>query len=152
MSTVVCNKKTFDLIVLDWMLPGMNGIELTRWSRRFQKSVLTPILFVTAKTEPEMVAMALDNGADDYITKPFDTLVFMARVNALLRRQEWLREHETNDGGQQMAIGPLILNADLCEVLLNREKIELTRSEFRLLQILMLNQGKVLSRGSKISH
>src|SRR5580698_9312679 len=84
-----------DLVVLDWMLPNLSGLEITRWMRSQPKLSSTPILFVTAKTEPEHIATGLDAGADDYVGKPFDTLVLMARVNALLRRKTWLERSST---------------------------------------------------------
>lgn len=147
-AVALFQEKDFDLIVLDWMLPGVNGIELTRWIRRSLRP-LTPILFVTAKTDPEMIVLALDSGADDYITKPFDTMIFAARANALLRRYEWLKRHNHDDTGIITA-GAITLNASSYDVQLAGQKLELTRSEFRLLEALMLNQGKVLSRESLI--
>lgn len=140
-------QKPFDLVILDWMLPSLSGLELTRWMRKRAPALTTPVLFVTAKTEPEHVATGLDAGADDYISKPFDTLVLMARVNALLRRQDWLKA-ETGEGERpaRLTLGELSLDSHTFEVTLAGERLELTRSEFRLLESLLLNQGKVLSR------
>jgi two-component system phosphate regulon response regulator PhoB len=135
----------FDLVVLDWMLPSLSGLELTRWMRKRQASTRTPILFVTAKTEPEHVATGLDAGADDYIGKPFDTLVLMARVNALLRRQDWLNTQPSNQP-TRITLGDLTMDLSSYEATLAGQRIDLTRSEFRLLESLLLNQGKVLSR------
>ena len=136
-------EKPVDLVVLDWMLPGLSGLEVTRWMRGQQKLASVPILFVTAKTEPEHVATGLDAGADDYIGKPFDTLVLMARVNALLRRKTWLDEPKTN---KILQVGQLVLNSETHETTLSGQKMDLTRSEFRLLEALIQNQGRVLSR------
>lgn len=144
------NDQEFDLVVLDWMLPSLSGLEITRWLRKRDLQNPTPILFVTAKTEPEHVAAGLDAGADDYLTKPFDTLVLMARVNALLRRQEWLREKESSAPQTLLTLGELVLDKQTYEVRLNGEPLELTRSEFRLMESLMENQGKVCSRESLI--
>jgi two-component system phosphate regulon response regulator PhoB len=141
----------FDLVILDWMLPSLSGLELTRWLRKRGGSNGAPILFVTAKTEPEHVATGLDAGADDYLTKPFDTLVLMARVNALLRRRDWLKSQPTTSStSSPLVLGDLSLDGQTFEVTLAGQKLDLTRSEFRLLECLMMNQGKVRSRESLI--
>jgi two-component system phosphate regulon response regulator PhoB len=150
----LASTRSYDLIVLDWMLPSLSGLELTRWVRKRSAAPKTPILFVTAKTEPEHVATGLDAGADDYLTKPFDTLVLMARVNALLRRQEWLASQSAPAGTPaprpQLVLGGMVLDTDSFELTVNGKPVDLTRSEFRLLETLMQNQGKVLSRESLI--
>lgn len=143
-------ESAFDLVILDWMLPSLSGLELTRWLRKHGGPNNTPILFVTAKTEPEHVATGLDAGADDYLTKPFDTLVLMARVNALLRRQDWLKTQPAATSSSRVTLGELVLDGQTFEVTLAGQKLDLTRSEFRLLECLMMNQGKVLSRESLI--
>lgn len=138
--------RRYDLVILDWMLPSFSGLELTRWVRKHQPDHRTPILFVTAKTEPEHVATGLDAGADDYIGKPFDTLVLMARVNALLRRQDWLKGQTPAPLAPRLTVGELSLDPTSFEVTLAGQRLDLTRSEFRLLESLLMNQGKVLSR------
>jgi two-component system phosphate regulon response regulator PhoB len=142
--------RPYDLAILDWMLPNLSGLELTRWIRRQNSAVSSmTVLFVTAKTEPEHVATGLDAGADDYLTKPFDTLVLMARVNALLRRKDWLLERgpaASRSEEERLRLGALELDPRTYEVRLAGQPLELTRSEFRLLECLMMNQGKVLSR------
>jgi two-component system phosphate regulon response regulator PhoB len=136
----------YDMVILDWMLPSLSGLELTRWMRKVKPNQThTPILFVTAKTEPEHVATGLDAGADDYISKPFDTLVLMARVNALLRRQDWLKAQPAA-ANHRLQLGDLVLDMQTFEVSLKGEHLDLTRSEFKLLESLLQNQGKVLSR------
>lgn len=147
----VLSRSAFDLVVLDWMLPTLSGLELTRWMRKRSQLGRVPVLFVTAKAEPEHVATGLDAGADDYLTKPFDTLVLMARVNALLRRQDWLKKiEETAATTPRLSLGELELDTQSYEVTLAGEKLDLTRSEFRLLESLLMNQGKVCSRESLI--
>ena len=142
----------FDLVILDWMLPSLSGLELCRWLRKRSPHATTPVLFVTAKTEPEHVATGLDAGADDYLSKPFDTLVLMARVNALLRRQDWLAAKAAAPSAVStiLSLGDLVLNVQNYEVTLSGQKLDLTRSEFRLLECLLSHQGKVLSRESLI--
>jgi two-component system phosphate regulon response regulator PhoB len=146
----VLTTENFNLVVLDWMLPSLSGLELTRWMRKRSALSRVPILFVTAKTEAEHVASGLDAGADDYVTKPFDTLILMARVNALLRRQEWLVAQPENVTPTRLVVGPLSLDTESFEVTLVGQHIDLTRSEFRLLESLLMNQGKVCSRESLI--
>lgn len=142
------------LVVLDWMLPGRNGLEITRWMRTQPRYDRTPILFVTAKTDPEHIATGLDAGADDYLPKPFDTIVLMARVHALLRRNQWLQSRQEAKPAaavpKEIKVGELILFPDSFESRLHGQKLDLTRSEFRLLEALLCNQGKVLSRESLI--
>ncbi len=145
-ATQKIQTEKYDLVVVDWMLPSLSGLEILRWLRKPGPLSKTPVLFVTAKTQPEQVAMALDNGADDYLTKPFDTLVLMARVNALLRRRQWLQENSAAVAPALIQLGDLNLNVDSHEAKLREDKLDLTRSEFRLLQLLLENQGKVLSR------
>ncbi len=140
----------YDLVVLDWMLPSLSGLELTRWIRKGAQLATLPILFVTAKTEPEHIATGLDAGADDYLPKPFDTLVLMARVNALMRRQDWLQALPVQTKSSRITLGDLALDSETYEVRLSGQPLELTRSEFRLLESLMMNQGKVCSRESLI--
>lgn len=144
---------SYDLVILDWMLPSFSGLDLCRWMRKRGQASTTPVLFVTAKTEPEHVATGLDAGADDYVNKPFDTLVLMARVNALLRRQDWLQSQQTATPSSTpalLSLGDLVMNTQSYEVTLQGQKLDLTRSEFRLLETLLGNQGKVLSREALI--
>lgn len=147
------SKQDYDLVILDWMLPGLSGLELTRWMRANPKLNQVPILFVTAKTEPEHVAAGLDAGADDYLAKPFDTLVLMARVNALMRRKVWVEKNQSQEptnASNIVKIGELKLDSDAFEVHLRDEKLDLTKSEFKLLEALMMSQGKVLTRKNLI--
>lgn len=139
----------YDLAIVDWMLPGMSGIEITRWIRSQGRLQTVPILFVTAKSEPEDITEGLNAGADDYVTKPFDTHVLIARVKALLRRKKWLEAPvvvATASTPSQLQVGALVMYPEAFEAFLAGEKMDLTKSEFRLLQTLMENQGKVLSR------
>lgn len=142
----------YDLAIVDWMLPGMSGIEITRWIRAQGRLRQVPILFVTAKSEPEDITEGLNAGADDYVTKPFDTHVLVARVRALLRRKKWLESpiHQAVAPApkvrSELRVGALVLFPDAFEAYLADQKMDLTKSEFRLLQTLMENQGKVLAR------
>lgn len=141
----ILQRRSFDLIVLDWMLPGMSGLELTRWLRRSRGGSRVPVLFVTAKTDPEHVVIALGCGADDYIPKPFDTMEFMARVQALLRRARWMSESSAEPDDSARLAG-LYLNRGTHEAVMDGDPLALTRCEFLLLYWLIKAQGKVMSR------
>lgn len=149
-ATRLLSSQNYQLVILDWMLPGMSGLEITRWIRSRRDLDKIPILFVTAKVEPEHIATGLDAGADDYLTKPFDTLVLMARVNALIRRHQWLTEERPKEQADarssRLQAGALEMEPSSYEAYLDGEKLDLTRSEFRLLVSLLQNQGKVLTR------
>ncbi len=139
----------YQLIILDWMIPGINGLDLLRWIRGPDHPHRnTPVLFATAKFHPADIVTALEAGADDYITKPFDFLVFKARVKNLIRRLKMVRILSDNDKTKNtlLKLGELKLNTESHQVFIKNKEIELTFSEFRLLEVLLKNQGKVLSR------
>jgi two-component system phosphate regulon response regulator PhoB len=135
----------WSLMVFDWMLPGLNGIELVRASR--EARVASPILMVTAKAEPADIVLGLESGADDYITKPFEVPVLLARVRALLRRRLLA---PTGPGGSaslaELVVGGIALKPEAHEVRCQGAEVDLTPSEFKLLHALMQSQGKVLTR------
>jgi DNA-binding response OmpR family regulator len=127
----------FDLIVLDLMLPGKDGFEVARLLRRAH--VQTPLLVLTARDAPGDIVRALDEGADDYLTKPFSLDVFLARVRAVSRR---------GDIPQPVCleVGSLTLNTASREVRREGKQIALTPREYSLLELLMRNKGRVLLR------
>ena len=143
-------QNSFDLLIVDWMLPKTSGVEITRWLRSQKQFRSTNVLFVTARSSPEDLITALELGADDYLVKPFDVMVLISRVRALLRRRVWLKSEEAGTS-DILKLDELTLNRLALEVHVGDEKVDLTRSEFQLLQILMENQGKVLSRSDIIS-
>jgi two-component system phosphate regulon response regulator PhoB len=136
----------YDLFVLDWMLPKMNGLELTRTLRKNLNST-TPALIVTARVETTDIVVGLEAGADDYITKPFEIPVLMARVRALLRRASYSDAAESSD---KIKIGALEIDTAAHEVRCGGALITLTTSEFRLLSALAQNRGRVLTRDQLI--
>lgn len=133
----------FDLMVLDWMLPYMSGIDLLRSLPPGRKEKM-PVLMVTAKAEPLDVVQGLESGADDYVTKPFEPAVFTARVKALLRRKALLPVEGTAQ--EVLTIADLSINLASYEVKCKGELLHLTPSEFKLLSTLAVNRGRVLTR------
>lgn len=132
-----------DLIILDIMMPVMDGVEVCRQLRAQPAFKNTIITFLTAREEDYSQIAALDNGGDDYITKPIRPRVLTSRIKALLRRNERVEDEEDR---KQIAIGDIII--DLEQVLVRRgeEKIELAKKEFDLLTLLASKPGKVFSR------
>ncbi len=130
----------YDLLLLDWMVPGIGGIEICRQFRKeFQD---TPIIFLTAKDTVDETIFGLQAGANDYIKKPFHFEELLARVKVQLRPRSG--EHEL------FTLGNITLNTNTHQVLKNSEEIMLTRKEFALLEYLMRNKGKVCRRTSII--
>lgn len=138
----------FDLILLDLMLPGMNGFEIM--SKLRQEGVMTPVIILTAKNAEEEVVHGLKSGADDYITKPFGVAELLARVNAVLRRssghEEREREEVTDVAENQISLGALVIYPDKYEVTLNGESISLRPKEFEVLLYLARKPGVVMTR------
>lgn len=135
--------QNFDLLVLDWMLPGMSGAEFLDKIKTMK--VNSRVLMVTAKSEPQDIVYGLEKGADDYLTKPFDPSVFLARVKVLLRR-----DVPTTSSHQIFEADGLKLNLDSYEVFLNGQMLHLTPSEYKLLATLVQSQGRVLTRDQLI--
>lgn len=138
-------KSEVHLIVLDWMLPGMSGIEGLKKIRETSHS-RTPILMVTAKAEAADIVKGLESGSDDYLTKPFEPEVLLARVHALLRRTDLVTKPSSKD----LVIGELRIQPEQHEVHCQGTKVQLTASEFQLLLSLVENRGKVLTRDQLI--
>ncbi len=138
-------EQPFDLIILDWMLPGMDGIELLR---RLRKSSATPVLMLTARSEEIDRVIGLEVGADDYLTKPFGMRELIARVRAMLRRVEMMREtlaaDRMADGVLQQESVKLDTQGHLAT--LENVPLELSQTEFSLLHLLLRNPGRAFSR------
>jgi two-component system, OmpR family, copper resistance phosphate regulon response regulator CusR len=137
-------ESAFDLIILDIMLPGKNGLTICRELREAYVSV--PILFLTALGTSENVVVGLNSGADDYLVKPFKYIELNARVNALLRRTTRTGEAESSPFSQQYALADLKLDDVAKTVSRNGQPVHLTATEYRLLLALIRNKGRVLSR------
>jgi len=132
----------YDLAVLDWMLPHKSGLEITRELRKTMPHEQLRILMVTARGANADLIMGLESGADDYLIKPFELSVLMARARALLRRME--------KKGAALELGPLLIDEAAHEARLNGEQISLTPYEFKLLVTLAQNKGRVLTRDKLI--
>ena len=126
-----------DMLILDVLMPGVDGLEVCRRLRRARNNL--PVLMLTARDAVENRVAGLDAGADDYVTKPFALEELLARIRALLRRT-------TNGAGETLRVGDLELDPGTREVRRGGELIELTRTEFALLELFMLNPRQVLTR------
>jgi two-component system alkaline phosphatase synthesis response regulator PhoP len=130
-----------DLVVLDLMLPGLDGLEVCKKLRAEPGTALIPIIMLTAKSELTDRVVGLELGADDYVTKPFSPKELIARVKALLRRAERRAEP-----ARPALYGPLRLDSVRHEVSVNEHEVTLTAKEFGLLEQLLQNRGRVLTR------
>lgn len=133
-----------DLIILDIMLPTVDGLEALRRIRAGSGTALIPVILLTAKSSEIDKVTGLDYGADDYITKPFGVLELMARVRAVLRHSHGAAKAKT----ERYEFGGLTLDAERHEVTLNDKAVELTLKEFELLRLLMENAGRVMARNT----
>ncbi|MEM9045952.1 MAG: phosphate regulon transcriptional regulator PhoB [Pseudomonadota bacterium] len=129
-----------DLVLLDWMLPGLSGIEICRWIRARAESRDTPVIMLTARGEEEDRIRGLDTGADDYLTKPFSVPELIARVRALLRRARPTLSAEV------ATFGDLTLDRETRRVRRAEREVHLGPTEFRLLDCLIQRPGRVFSR------
>lgn len=130
-------QKKYDLILLDWMLPDGNGIELLLQLR--QERNRTPILLFSSKKEVEDKVEALDGGADDYLEKPFSNIELLARIRALLRRESVQKQ-------TQLQLGNLVIDFSSRSVFVDNAPAKLSVKEFELLELLILNANTVLTR------
>lgn len=133
----------YDLIILDLMLPGMDGIQIAQQLRK--ENIHTPILMLTAKGQVEDKVKGLDIGADDYMTKPFAFMELLARIRALIRRP-----HKTE--GNVLTVGDLTLDTTTYDVKRGDTRIRLSKKEFALLQYLMRHRDKVITKDQIINH
>jgi DNA-binding response OmpR family regulator len=136
----------FQLVILDWMLPGMNGLDVLRNLRAHSP---VAVLMLTARDAEMDRVLGLEVGADDYLTKPFSMRELIARVRAMLRRRELIEQTMVADKGRSNGLiyaGNLRLEPDAHLVMVHDEPIDLTRTEFALLYLLVSNSGRVFSR------
>ena len=138
------------LFILDRMLPSINGMEICKFVRLFNPTKTTPILMLTALSTPEQIVEGLDAGADDYMTKPFDLAILLARVRSLLRRRELTTMVPENKN--ILRHKELIVDLDQCKVLMEGQLLDLTLSEYKILCCFMLSPGKVLTRNQLVEY
>ncbi len=135
-------RKLPDLILLDLMLPGLDGLEVCRALKKNPKTAGIPIVMVTAKGEESDIVAGLELGADDYITKPFSMKVLAARVRTILRRKEM----RVADRDALIRIHDIVINPGRHEVLINGKPVDLTFTELRILHFLASRPGWVMTR------
>ncbi len=135
---------TFDAIVLDVMLPGINGFDVARHLR--SRNDFTPILMLTARSRPEDVLNGFEAGADDYLPKPFDLQIFLARLGGLLRRSEWLRNEQPPPAADTLTVNGRVIDFENMELRVGDVTDHLTLMEIKLLRYLTDNEGRPVSR------
>ena len=139
----LASSEDYDLLILDLMLPGMDGVSISNELRK--ENIQTPILMLTAKTEIEDKLIGFKNGADDYLTKPFAFTELLARIRALLRRP-------SNILPDEIKCDDLIINTQTYVVKRGQKEISLSRKEFSLLEYLVRNKNKVVTKDQIINH
>lgn len=147
--TIVEGPEKIDLFIIDWMLPGiMSGLEFTKKLRGQKQYKETPIVMITALTQPDNIVAALDAGADDYITKPFDLNVLQARVRVQLRNID--KSEQTQD--DTLDFGLMKIEITKCRVTVEKEEAQLTSTEFKILSMLAQKPGHVFTREQFINN
>jgi two-component system phosphate regulon response regulator PhoB/two-component system alkaline phosphatase synthesis response regulator PhoP len=133
-------RETPSLILLDLMLPETDGLEVCRQIRKTENLAGVPVIMLTAKGDEADKVVGLELGADDYVTKPFSVKELVARIHAVLRRPAG------GDVGSRIAVGTLIIDSEKFEVTVGGAKVDLTATEFKILQLLSSRKGRVFSR------
>jgi two-component system response regulator RegX3 len=139
-ALVLFEKNTFDVVLLDLMLPKMSGLDVCR-SMRATSTV--PIIIVSAKGEEVDMVLMLEIGADDYVTKPYRLRELVARIRAVLRRRQ---RNDQVDADEEIMLGNMRMDIDARRCFVNGEEIKLRKKEFALLRLLLENPGRVLTR------
>lgn len=134
----------YQLVILDIMLPRLNGMDVCKKIREKKKTL--PILMLTAKSEEFDKVLGLELGADDYLTKPFSIRELLARIKAIIRRVNAVKEEQSSDENIEFTFGPLNINMEKRRVILKDENIDLTAKEFDLLALFASNPGKAYTR------
>lgn len=141
-------KEVPDLVILDLMLPDVDGLEICKYLRAQERFSSIPVIMLTAKTEETDKVIGLELGADDYVTKPFSPRELVARVRAVLRRHG-----RSEDDARKIVIsGLVVVDLDRHEVEVEGKKVELTPTEFRILELLASRRGRIQSRDQILTH
>ena len=141
LDTLLENRAKYDVVVLDVMLPGRDGFDVVKHLREAGHYI--PVLMLTARSRPEDVLHGFESGADDYLPKPFELQILLARLRGLLRRREWLTQEHDHD---TLAFAGKTLDLEALELHVGETKYQLTQMECDLLQYLVKNAGKAISR------
>lgn len=143
LDRLLANRSRYDAVLLDVMLPGKDGFSVVKQLRT--EGHYVPVLMLTARSRPEDVLHGFESGADDYLPKPFELTILLARLRGLLRRREWLaQEHEH----EQITFAGKKLDLEALELHVGDKQYQLTQMECDLLQYLLKNAGKAVSRKS----
>lgn len=134
-------RESYDLLILDWLVPDMNGLEVLEWARDTLEWRI-PILFITQRDAEEDVVQALQGGADDYMAKPVKRAEMLARIQSISRRTQGVSNNE-----DVLEFLPYTLQRSTRSIKINDEPVEVTRKEFELTMFLFKNAGRILSRG-----
>ena len=145
-ALALAREQPFEIIVLDLMLPGLDGVTLCRAIRRESANADTPILMLTARREESDKVLGLDSGADDYLTKPFGVRELTARVRARLRRGALRQVDAGSDGAQPVVYKDIQVDPARRKVTVGTRDVDLTSQEFQLLHLLLSHAGIVFSR------
>lgn len=152
LAALLQQKEDFDAVVLDVMLPGRDGFAVTTELRAAKNFV--PVLMLTARSRPEDVLKGFASGADDYLPKPFELPILLARLQSLLRRHDWMREQSSQNGSaingeyETFSFAGRTIDFGKLELRVGKNSIQLTQMEAGLLRHLIRNTGKVVSRKS----
>lgn len=149
----IIETESIDCAILDVMMPGLNGFQLVKKIRSLsdEKKAGIPILMLTARVASSDKILGLDLGADDYITKPFDPVEVVARVNANVRRfKKQIPQSQNQAESEKLTFGPLELDTERCALFKNGEEVEITGTEYKILNLLMASPNRVFTK-SQIS-
>lgn len=146
LSFLADGRKTYDVVVLDVMLPGIDGFSLASQLR--SQGQFVPILMLTAHGRSEDVLRGFEAGADDYLPKPFELGVLLARINALLRRRDWLHKDRSRDGAKKFEFSGRTIDFEALELTSGEQTVNLTLMEAELLRYLIKHEGKIVSRSA----
>lgn len=142
-------KEVPDLIILDLMLPDIDGLQICKYLRGNERFASVPIIMLTAKTEEIDKVIGLELGADDYVTKPFSPRELVARVRAVLRRHG---RADANADARGIVVGDVAIDIDKHEVRVRGKIVDLTPSEFKILHLLATRQGRIQTRDQILNH
>ena len=145
-AQIVVTDRRPDLVLLDWMMPEVSGVELLRRWRRNEETMNMPVIMLTAKAEEDNTVRGLEIGADDYITKPFSPRELAARIKALIRRSS------PAEADQQLSAGNLLLDNSSRTVSINGAPLSLGPTEYRLLEFFMNNRNRAYTRNQLLNN